>query len=200
MATKRLPSAERRKQILHSAIRVFARRSYHGATTRMISQEAGIAEALIYRYFSNKQGLFCEAVEHTGKTMVEGLERCLAEHRDDPRGAVRATLAFYLTLLDRHEDLARMIFIVSGALDDPLVRKVYLKEQHKALECITQAIERWQRQGIMRAQLPARGAAWFFLGTYQTLALMKESGRLGGVVDLDAAVALVEPFFVEQGT
>ena len=41
-----MPAAKRKKQILLSAIRVFARSTYHGATTKNIAEEAGVKLAL----------------------------------------------------------------------------------------------------------------------------------------------------------
>ncbi len=193
MATKRLSSVERRKQILGCAIRVFARNSYHGATTRMISEEAGIAEALIYRYFGSKRKLFSAAVDHTGSRLVAGLQSILDTHPDEPLAALAALLRFYVDLLERHEELAKMIFLVSAELDDPEVREVYLPYQERALSILKGAIERWQAAGFVRDDVAPRAAAWVLLGSYQLLALMKHSGRLDEL-NLDVALALVRPF------
>src|SRR5579871_63129 len=46
-----------RQKLLHAAVKVFATQGYEGATTRAIADEAGVAEALIQRYFNGKQGL-----------------------------------------------------------------------------------------------------------------------------------------------
>ncbi len=196
MVTRRLSSEQRRKQILQCAISVFARHSYRGATTKMISREAGIAEALIYRYFGSKERLFTEAVDHTGRRLVEGLELCMEAHRDRPVEALVATLQFYLTMLSKHETLAKMVFVAAAELDDPVVRSAYLPHQDRALDVVTGALERWQEQGRVRADLPPRAAAWLFIGAYQLLALMKRSGGLGQV-DPQAAVDLIRPLLIE---
>ena len=197
LVAKRLSSKERRKQILHCAIRVFARHSYRGATTKMISKEAGIAEALIYRYFGSKQNLFTEAVDHTGQRLVEGLDRCMSENSEDPLAALNATLHFYLQMLDRHENLAKMVFVTAAELDDPVVSETYLPHQERALEIVTKALETWQEEGKVRRDLPPRAAAWLFIGAYTLLALMKRSGGLSQV-DPAAAVDLIRPILSEQ--
>lgn len=193
MATKRLSSSERRKQILGCSIRVFARHSYHGATTRMISEEAGIAEALIYRYFGSKRKLFSAAVDHTGGRLVAGLSEILTTNRDDPVAALAALVQFYVNLLERHEELAKMIFLVSAELDDPEVREVYLPYQEEALGLLKTTIARWQDAGFVRKDVAPRAAAWVLLGSYQLLALMKHSGRLEEL-NLEVALDLVRPF------
>jgi AcrR family transcriptional regulator len=199
MATKRLSSVERRKQILGCAIRVFARHSFHGATTRMISEEAGIAEALIYRYFGSKRKLFSAAVDHTGGRLVQGLVTILDENPDEPLAALAGLVRFYVDLLERHEELAKMIFLVSAELDDPEVREVYLPYQEQALGLLEGAIARWQDVGFVRKDIAPRAGAWVLLGSYQLLALMKHSGRLDEL-NLEVALALVRPFAAVQLT
>ena len=53
----------RRREILESAARVFARRGFDKATTRDIAQEAEVAEGTIYNYFASKQELVNALVE-----------------------------------------------------------------------------------------------------------------------------------------
>lgn len=45
------------QKLLKAGVKVFAARGYEGATTRAIAEEAGVAEALIQRYFNGKEGL-----------------------------------------------------------------------------------------------------------------------------------------------
>jgi len=193
LARKRLPAQERRKQILKNAIHVFAQRSYHGATTKMISAEAEVAEALIFRYFGSKRNLFCEAVAQSGKRMVDGLERILEENEDNPGGALEGLLIYYIQLLRRHADLAKMIFLVSAELDAPEVREAYLPHQDRALLLLTRAVASWQRSGRVRGDISPRAAAWLIFGCFQVLALMKHSGKLDEV-DVAVAISFVKPY------
>jgi AcrR family transcriptional regulator len=193
MATKRLPAAQRKKQILRCAIHVFAQKGYHGSTTKRISQEAGVAEALIYRYFGSKEALFVEAIEKTGEKLVEGVESVLEEYSDNPSIAMSRIYAFYLNLLVKQKDMAKMIFLVSAELDEPVVRKVYLPYQERALKAISRAVKSWQIAGILREDVAPRAGAWMLLGGFHVLALMKHSGKLDEL-NPRAVLALVRPF------
>jgi AcrR family transcriptional regulator len=53
----RRPAAERRRQILAAARALFAERGYHATTTRDLAAAADINDALIYRYFPDKQAI-----------------------------------------------------------------------------------------------------------------------------------------------
>jgi len=60
---QRLNSSARRASILSAASRVFERTGDLGSTTtKMIAQEAGINEAVLYRHFSSKEEIFYASV------------------------------------------------------------------------------------------------------------------------------------------
>jgi len=56
--TKRIGSADRRKQILEVARQLFARRGFRGTTTRQIADLAKVNEAIIFRHFHKKDDLY----------------------------------------------------------------------------------------------------------------------------------------------
>ncbi|WP_158542573.1 TetR/AcrR family transcriptional regulator [Lujinxingia litoralis] len=198
MSTRRLPAAERKQQILVSAIRVFARSTYHGATTKGIAEQAGVTEALLYRYYRSKRELFIAAIEHTAGKLSRGLERILDEHYEHPVEAIVSCMEFYTRLLQSSEDLARMIFLVLAELDESDVREVYLPYQKRVVGLLTANIERWQQGGIVDRQVNAADTAWLFYGTYMILALARQShGRVR--VSPRHAVGLMRPFLSEDG-
>lgn len=176
MARERLPARERRRQILSAAIRVFARTGFHGSTTRAIATEAGVAEALLYRYFPGKHALFTAAVKLTSEHLVAGLREILAAHPDDPIRAITQLVAFTQEMLDTNEYLAKMVFVVSAELDDPVIREVYLPLQRQAIEVLVEAIDLWKRRGILVPEVPSHPTAWLILACFQVLALRQQCG------------------------
>jgi AcrR family transcriptional regulator len=59
----RRPAAERRLQILAAARGLFAERGFHATTTRDLAAAADINDALIYRYFPDKQAILAALVD-----------------------------------------------------------------------------------------------------------------------------------------
>jgi AcrR family transcriptional regulator len=59
----RRPAAERRRQILAAARGLFADRGYDATSTRDLATAADINDALIYRYFPDKQAILAALVD-----------------------------------------------------------------------------------------------------------------------------------------
>jgi len=69
----RLRAEERREKILEAARKVFLENGFAGARTRRIAEEAGITEALLYRFFPSKSDIFRAAVHEPLERFVEEL-------------------------------------------------------------------------------------------------------------------------------
>jgi len=52
-----------RDKILETAIKLFSEKGFNGTTTKEIAEEAGVNEALIFRYFSTKRELYAAIIE-----------------------------------------------------------------------------------------------------------------------------------------
>jgi TetR/AcrR family fatty acid metabolism transcriptional regulator len=52
-----LDEPEKRRAILHAAVRVFAEKGYHGCRVADVARQAGVAYGLVYHYFRNKEAL-----------------------------------------------------------------------------------------------------------------------------------------------
>jgi AcrR family transcriptional regulator len=59
----RLCATDRRHQIMEAATGLFARQGFQGTTTREIAEQAGVNEALLFRHFSSKEGLYWKIIE-----------------------------------------------------------------------------------------------------------------------------------------
>jgi TetR/AcrR family transcriptional regulator len=103
----RMHGTDRRQQLIETALDVFSRKGFDGATTKEIAVEAGVTEAIIFRHFPNKQALYTAVVQakrdpaeieawmasvksFTARNDDAGLFReiarvVLACYRDDPR-------------------------------------------------------------------------------------------------------------------
>lgn len=90
--TRARDSAATRRALLTAARELFAAQGYEHTTVRAVADRAGANQALLFRYFGNKEALFAEAVtEQALAPLVEGppdtlLERVVAALLDDSPG------------------------------------------------------------------------------------------------------------------
>src|SRR5437764_11224533 len=82
LAPVRLPAAERRQDLIETAIRVFTEGSYRGTTTAEIARAAGVSEPILYRHFASKRELYLAALEHVWAKTREEWGRKLEEAPD----------------------------------------------------------------------------------------------------------------------
>ena len=71
MAESSIVQEERRRQILHAAVRAFARKGYHACRVSDIATEAGVAYGLVYHYFGSKEALLEAIFKETWGAMLE---------------------------------------------------------------------------------------------------------------------------------
>ena len=78
------PGADRRQQILESALTVFAEQGYEGATTKEIARRADVTQGLIYFYFPSKEDLFFATIDHETAHAASALDLASEAASDDP--------------------------------------------------------------------------------------------------------------------
>ncbi|QLY28823.1 TetR/AcrR family transcriptional regulator [Nocardia huaxiensis] len=94
----RIPTAERRADLVAAAVRMIAARGVDGATTRSIAQEAGAPLATLHYCFATKELLFAAVFEHVAAQYRDVLTRNDV-HGDVPtsaRALLRGVMEWYL--------------------------------------------------------------------------------------------------------
>ncbi|MGA2182797.1 MAG: TetR/AcrR family transcriptional regulator [Bryobacteraceae bacterium] len=94
--TSRMPGQDRRRQLIETALDLFARKGFEGTTTKEIATAAGVTESVIFRHFPSKHALYMAVLDF--KVQSIGLEDWLKEtqscmDRNDDAGLVRAIIS-----------------------------------------------------------------------------------------------------------
>ncbi len=102
MAGRRMPSGQRRTQLVTKAQEAFLEGGYRGTTTKDVALAAGVSEALVVKHFGSKEELFRQS-------MVDPLLGMLNEvlHKGPPVGVDVAE--HRQTLFDFYRDWATVI-------------------------------------------------------------------------------------------
>jgi AcrR family transcriptional regulator len=108
-ARKRLSAEDRRSAILDSALEVFSRRGYNGASIDEIAQAAGISKALIYEHFPSKKDLHVSLLErHTQQIFVRLAQT--ADTRDPGEVRLRNGVDAFLLWVESNPLAFRLLF------------------------------------------------------------------------------------------
>jgi AcrR family transcriptional regulator len=119
---KRLGMGQAKPLLLDAAREVFATRGFRGARTKEIADKAGVSEALLYRHFGSKAGLFEEAIlEPVNSFVGEFVERWRTEW-DQTRPFHETVGAFMEGMYDlmREHRSAVLALLAAEAFEDEM--------------------------------------------------------------------------------
>lgn len=169
---------------------MFARKGYHDARVSDIAREAGVAHGLVYHYFSGKEQLLHDVFRRTWGHIEEGL-RTVAADGDDAADQLAAVVRLLLGSYRLAPDLVKVVVLEvtrSGHL------RAKVEEIAQAFDIIEQIIADGQRNGVLRADIPARLVSFVFWGAIDEVLTGWVFGTLEGD---DEAVATAERAVVE---
>ena len=162
--TSRMTSEDRRAAIVQAAVRLFAERGFHGATTRALARAVKITEPVLYEHFKSKRELYCaiiESMSQEGLARATALLQPYADAKDD-RGFFTRLGEFVLEChTGESAPHARLLLFV--ALEDPELGALFYERQRQGRELLARYIERRIKEGAFRPMHPAL-AARAFLG------------------------------------
>jgi AcrR family transcriptional regulator len=113
----RLPAAQRREQLLDTAMQVFARQGYHAASMNDVADAAGVTKPVLYQHFSSKRELFIELLSEIGNQLLDRIAKATAD-ASGPREQIEMGFRAYFDYVGANTDAFRVLF-GSGARRDP---------------------------------------------------------------------------------
>lgn len=160
---KRLSAEERRKQILRSAVRVFAQSNYRAARVADIAAETGISEAAIYKYFPSKKAIFLEILTYMSERIIILWER---EYETEPDAlkALRAMGKTYYERMIKHPEELKVHFQAVSEVNDSDIAERLRFDHERYVQFITKVLEKGVRQGTIRNDRDIYTMAWIVNG------------------------------------
>jgi TetR/AcrR family transcriptional regulator, fatty acid metabolism regulator protein len=163
MAARADRQADRRRQILAAAVKVFADKGFHASRVGDIAEEAGIAYGLVYHYFKSKEELL-ETIFRTTWTEMLARVREVESAGVPAAEAVRQVTALLLRTWRRDPDLVRVL--VREVTRNQHVQQE-IKEISAAMEALEGIVRQGQESGEFRDELDPRLAAVVFYGALE---------------------------------
>jgi TetR/AcrR family transcriptional regulator, fatty acid metabolism regulator protein len=157
-----MAAADRRRQILDAAVRVFARQGFHTCRVADIADEAGVAYGLVYHYFQSKDEVLDTLFLERWNVLLEAIRETDAE-AIPPRDKLRAIAAFILDSYRHDPDLMKVIVVevTRAANSFGLTHGQRIRE---AYELMGDVVAKAQEDGAFRADVTPRFAALAFYG------------------------------------
>lgn len=166
---------DKRQRILEAAVKVFAKKGYHGAKVAEIAKKAGVADGTIYLYFRNKEDILVSLFD---EVMEEHIAQARAEIARVPSAPEKLKVAarHHLALFSGNEDLA-VVFQVELRQSTKFLERFtasWLQDYFKLLQDV---IADGQKDGSIRADLPRKLATKALFGILDEMVTSWTLGR-----------------------
>jgi len=182
-----------RERLLDAAASELARSGFGGTSLRTVARLAGVQLGSFYFHFSSKDELVLEVLR---EGISLGLERIHEEISRLPTDAtafdeVAAMMRAHSDVIRERHDRASAAVIVQGTLPDELKAETHaIRETYSQLW--TERIERAQKEGSMRADVPPESMRIVILSTLNSvLSVRSERTRKARADDLISSLLLM---------
>lgn len=150
-------------KILETALMLFSRKGYLGATTKEIAKEAGIAEVTLFRHFPSKEILFRDVINTY--SFLPALKSLLPEISNMPYEQSLAVIARrFLETLTMRKDIIRIMLSEMHRYPEQ-IQQIYNALIEELLRALASYFKELQKKGIAREFNP-EFAARAFLGIF----------------------------------
>jgi AcrR family transcriptional regulator len=120
---RRMPRAERERQMMGVAEEIFAERGYAAASMDEIAERCGVSKPMIYEYFGSKDGLLVACIRAARAELAENATRAVIGATSAEDALRRGLVAFFQFAESRRRSWAMMVrnevaLAGTGAMDE----------------------------------------------------------------------------------
>jgi AcrR family transcriptional regulator len=105
---RRMPRAERERQMVTVAEELFAERGYQAASMDEIAERVGVSKPMLYEYFGSKEGLLVACIRQARAELLAVITGSV-EGIANPEDALRAGLIAFFEFTDSHRRAWKLI-------------------------------------------------------------------------------------------
>jgi TetR/AcrR family transcriptional regulator, fatty acid metabolism regulator protein len=168
---------EKRRAILHAAVRVFADKGYHGCRIADVARVAGVAYGLVYHYFRNKEELLESVFAEQWGILISAL-KAIDEGPGTASEKIAAVFAFVFDVFKTAPAAVRVLILEVTRTPHSLRAGSTRETFELAVQTVADVIRQGQEQGELRTDLDPVVAAAGVLGALE----LSVSGMVVGLV------------------
>ena len=168
---------EKRRAILHAAVKVFAEKGYQGCRIADVARQAGVAYGLVYHYFQSKDELLESVFDEQWTIFIQSIRAITSG--PGPAAEQLGSICRFAIDVFRTAPAAVRVLLLEVARTPNAIRAGSTRQTFEtAVELVADVVRRGQASRELRADVDPVVAATGLLGTLE-LAL---TGMLVGVV------------------
>jgi AcrR family transcriptional regulator len=160
-----MAAADRRRQILDAAVRVFARQGFHTCRVADIADEAGVAYGLVYHYFKSKDQVLDTLFLERWDVLLEAIRE--TDKQEIPAEDKLTAIAGFIIESYRHDPDLMKVIIVEVTRAANTFGATHIGKIGEAYALIRGVVEKAQRSGEFRSEIPAEFAVMAFYGAIE---------------------------------
>jgi TetR/AcrR family transcriptional regulator, fatty acid metabolism regulator protein len=161
-------AADKRRQILDAAIRVFATRGFHACRVSDVADEAGVAYGLVYHYFGSKEEILNTLFTERWQIMLDAIAEIDKQQDTAARDKLYQVASFIIDSYRHEPDLMKVIIVEVTRAANSFGRE-HLAKIREAYDMIGQIVEAAQREGTFKREISSDFAALMFYGAIEQL-------------------------------
>jgi TetR/AcrR family transcriptional regulator, fatty acid metabolism regulator protein len=161
-------AADKRRQILDAAIRVFATRGFHACRVSDVADEAGVAYGLVYHYFGSKEEILNTLFSERWQIMLDAIAEIDQRQEIPARDKLYLVASFIIDSYQHEPDLMKVIIVEVTRAANSFGRD-HLAKIREAYDMIGQIVESAQREGVFKQEISSDFAALMFYGAIEQL-------------------------------
>ncbi len=193
---KRMKGMDRRKQILTTALRVFAEESYGNATIAKIAASAGITEPTIYMHFKSKKDLYLAVLNESFAYITEQM-KSLWDFPGDILVRYSSAITEISHYLSNREyiNLARL-WMSASTINDPDINSIVVRLDRDLMHFFVRDIKTAGHINGLSFRYKPEAFARIIISLMNNTATMTLSGATTSREDLEEVLRLLIDSFV----
>ena len=165
MAAPKQAPVDKRRLILDAAVRVFAREGFHACRVSDIANEAGVAYGLVYHYFKSKDQVLDTLFLERWDFLLDAIRE--TDSQEVPAEQKLTAIAGFIIESYRHDPDLMKVIIVEVTRAANTFGATHIDKIGEAYALIRGVVEKAQRTGEFRSEIPAEFAVMAFYGAIE---------------------------------
>jgi AcrR family transcriptional regulator len=173
--------ANSKKQILHTALKLFLNNSYTDVSLQDIVNEVGLTKGAFYHYYTGKEQVFAEAVEYFCHHVT------IPDYSTFPKTSLKEFYKNYLKVIqkpddfdDTDDDLNFFVFLSEASKRISDFQKIYAAPRQEELGAWTKIVGTAKRKREIKTSVPDEELAVMFLDMSDGIVMTRHISRRKG--------------------